>query len=440
MNRELAGTVSLDLAVVGAGYVGLVASACFAAAGHRVVCLDRDPARIAAILDGRLPVWEPGLPERLAAGRANLSFTTDPRAVATAEIVLLAVGTPSGLDAAVDLADLDAALEAVLPWLAPRALLVVKSTTPVGTLARVRERFGRAGLHNPLATCPEFLREGSAIADLDAPDRVVIGTDDPDAAARLAPLYPGAKRILRMDPASAELAKYAANALLAARVSFVNELADLATATGADIDAVREALAADHRIGPHHLEPGPGWGGSCCPKDLAALASFGRGHGVEATIAEAALRSNALHVERWVARIRDLLDPIAGRRIAAWGLAFKADTDDVRYSPALAVVRALADAGARVTVHDPVALVAARGVLGDRVGYAPDAWSALAGADALVIGTAWAAYRDADLARIARELPGRVIVDGRNLWRPATLAGGPLRYHSVGRPSVGGLA
>jgi UDPglucose 6-dehydrogenase len=432
----------MRIAVIGAGYVGLVAASCLAEAGNDVACVDRDPARIERLSRGELPLWEPGLEALIRAGVAaeRLSFRTDVRgAVGAAAVVFLAVGTPSGLEAAVDLGDLDAAVEALLSCLPADAIVALKSTVPVGTHARVTARLRREGLENPVASNPEFLREGSAIADFRRPDRVIVGADDPRAIALLrqlyAPFLATEDRLLAMDPPSAELTKYAANTLLAARVSFVNELSSLAEATGADMDHVRLGLGTDHRIGLDYLQASLGWGGSCFPKDVRALADLGRSLGAPIRTAEAAIEANDAHRDRWLGRIRGAFPSLEGRAIAIWGVAFKAQTSDVRHSPGAALARAMIAGGAAVSVHDPRAPV---DLFGDRARWAADPYDAAEGADALLVCTEWPEYRSPDFARLAAAMRGRDVFDGRNLWSLAWMAALPFRYHSVGRPTVGG--
>ncbi len=417
----------MTLAVVGLGYVGLVAAVCLAAAGHRVIGIEADPRRVDLLRSGHAPFWEPGVDDLLRQGLAsgNLTFTRDFSDLVEAEVVLLAVGTPSGLDAAVDTRDLEAAIADLAPHLGPDAVVVLKSTVPVGTQARVV-----AALGHPTASNPEFLREGSAISDFRSPDRVILGVTDPRAESALRRMYApfvASDRILVMDPASAELTKYAANTLLAARLSFLNELADLCGPTGADIHEVARGLAADHRIGPAFLAPSLGWGGSCLPKDVAALQALGQKHGVPLAIPAAAVASNTRHGERWIEAVHAALAPVRGRVVAAWGLAFKANTDDVRHSPALAVVESLLAAGAVVRAHDPRAMEAARRILGDRVHWCDHPAEALTHATALVIGTEWDDYR-----RPPVQGDLEVVCDGRNLWRDAPKSGWTFEYLAVG--------
>ncbi len=437
----------MRLAVIGSGYVGLVAAACLAREDHDVTVVDVDAARIDALRSGACPIYEPGLPALLDRGRAagRLRFTTDAtEAVADAGVVLLAVGTPSGRDGAVDLTQVEAAAHAVAAGLRAWTVIVLKSTVPVGTHERLADLIRqRAAAPFALVSNPEFLKEGAAIEDFLAPDRVIVGTEDADALAVMrrlyAPFLRHPDRLLVMDPRSAELTKYASNAMLAVRVGFMNELSRLCESVGADVDHLRRGMGADPRIGPDFLHASLGFGGSCLPKDVRALARLGDDAGAPQTVVRAAWDANLVQQEHFAGRVADALGgSLEGRVIAQWGLAFKAHTDDVRASAAIWVAQWLRRAGATLRLHDPAALDTGRAALGDtRVTYHRDPYEALDGAEALVIATEWPEYRHADLARMAHRMVRPLILDGRNLYPLARMADGPFTYHSVGRPSVG---
>ncbi len=447
--------------VIGSGYVGLVAAACFAEAGHRVLGVDVDPAKVEALRGGHSPIFEPGLEELLQRHLAGgtLAFTTDLReGIAEADAAFICVGTPPGEDGSADLryvlqvaADLGAAM-ALRPADAPALVVVDKSTVPVGTAARVHAVLeSRTDRAFEVVSNPEFLREGCALQDFFLPDRVVAGCRTDFAESVMKALYqpfldraraqdPARGRWFRMDPPSAELTKYAANAMLALRISFINEMAALAESVGADIDAVSTAIGADHRIGPAFLNPGPGFGGSCFPKDLQALLKVGREYGHPMMTLATTVEANRHQKMVLVRKIREHFGcrpgqpaPLRGRRFALWGLAFKPDTDDIREAMALEVIEVLLTMGAEVTVHDFEAMPNVRARIGDRVRYADDPLAACDGADALLIATEWPAYRSADLEAAATRMKARLIFDGRNLFRPEILERTGWTYHSLGR-------
>jgi UDPglucose 6-dehydrogenase len=433
----------MRLAVIGSGYVGLVAGAGFADFGNEVVCVDLDAERIRRLKEGIIPIHEPGLTElvkdNLAAGR--LSFTTAiGEAVAGADVVILAVGTPmSENDGAADLRYVDGAARDVARALTGYAVVVTKSTVPVGTAARIRAIMS-AETQQPfsVASNPEFLKEGDAVNDFMKPDRVVLGVDDERAGQTLRQLYaPFVRtndRIMVMDVASAELTKYASNAMLAVRISFMNELALLSERVGADIEKVRKAVGADPRIGPKFLFPGPGFGGSCFPKDIRALAHTARGTGMTLEVVEAADRANLRQKKVLGARVRDFFGgDLAGKRIAIWGLAFKPETDDIREAPALTVIADLRAAGAHVVGYDPVAMPAIKAQLGDALELASGEYAAVEGAHALVLVTEWKQFRGADFRRVKAAMAAPNVFDGRNIWDPATLRGLGFAYHAIGR-------
>jgi UDPglucose 6-dehydrogenase len=441
----------MRVSVVGCGYVGLVAAACLADVGHEVLCVDVDANKIARLNEGEIPIHEPGLDAIIARGRASgrLAFGTDlAAAVRHATVIVVAVGTPSGEDGSADLGHVLACARSLAAAMTRDTLIVVKSTVPVGTAARLRAqveaalRARGAGCRATVAANPEFLKEGYAVEDFLRPDRIVIGLDEADGVAaetlrRLyAPLNRVRDRLMFMSTRSAELTKYAANCMLAVRISFMNEMANLADATGADIEQVRLGVGADPRIGPHFLYAGVGFGGSCFPKDLRAMLRAAETAGEPAETIHAALRVNARQRGLLARRIVDFFDgDAAGRSVALWGLAFKANTDDVREASSLAIVEALLDAGATVRAYDPVAMANARAALGPRAGlhFAASALDALAGADVLAVVTEWREFRSPDFAALARALRARAVFDGRNLYDPSEVRAAGLHYFGIGR-------
>ena len=436
-------TVSfVRILVIGSGYVGLVVGACLAETGNDVVCADVDERKIRGLRQNVLPIYEPGLDElvRRNQEQGRLSFTTDVAdAAGSAEVVFIAVGTPSDEDGSADLRHVLAAAETVGRHLAREAVVVTKSTVPVGTAARVAEVLS-AHARVPFHVCsnPEFLKEGAAIEDFLRPDRVVLGVESDYARRVLAELYGPFVRtgrpILFMDIASAELTKYAANAMLATRISFMNEVAQLCEKLGADIDDVRRGIGSDARIGPAFLFPGPGYGGSCFPKDVKALLHTASTWDVPLSVVAAVEEVNERQKRVMFAKLAAALDDeLRGARVALWGLAFKPQTDDLRESPALTLVDALLGAGADVVAHDPVAMPAARARFGDRVTFVPTNYDALPGADALAVVTDWNEYRHPDFARMRSVLGRPIVVDGRNLYDPASMASLGFTYHSIGR-------
>ena len=435
----------MRICVVGSGYVGLVTAACLADSGNHVVAVDSDRAKVEGLRAGRCPFFEPGLEElvhnNVAAGR--LRFTERVAdTVAGVRVAFLAVGTPPRADGSADLTALENATRDLAAALTGHAVVVVKSTVPVGTGASLEALLAAHTPHRcSFVSNPEFLKEGAALADFLRPDRVVIGADDPAAGDEIAELHEPFVRnnrpILRMSRAAAELTKYAANAYLATRISFVNEIAEICQRLGVDINEVRRGIGADQRIGHHFLYHGLGYGGSCFPKDVQALASFGRAAGADCGLLDAVHRRNLAQRENMIRTIFERLGrDLRGKKLAAWGLAFKPETDDLREAPALTVIDALLAAGAQAAVHDPQALAAARAVFAGRVEYCEDPYAALAGADALLIHTEWMEYRSPDFERLRAALRQPLIFDGRNIYNPATLARYDLEYHSVGRPPV----
>jgi len=434
----------MRILVVGTGYVGLVVGACLAETGNAVVCADVDVPKIDDLQHNVLPIYEPGLEElvRRNQEQRRLRFSSDVASAAEeAEVIFLAVGTPPGEDGSADLRHVLAAAETVGRHLRNEAVIITKSTVPVGTAHKVAAVLGRHA-RVPFHVCsnPEFLKEGAAVEDFMRPDRVVLGAETDYARSVLAELYAPfvrtGKPILFMDIASAELTKYAANAMLATRISFMNELAMLCEQVGANVDSVRRGIGTDARIGPSFLFPGPGYGGSCFPKDVRALLCTAGLHGVPLGVVRAVHEANERQKHLLFDRLLDALDgDVRGARVAVWGLAFKPQTDDLRESPALALIGALLDAGASVTAHDPVAMAPARQLFGDHVTFAATSYDAADGADALAVVTDWNEYRHPDFVRLRDLLARPIVVDGRNLYQPAKMASLGFRYHSIGRPN-----
>jgi UDPglucose 6-dehydrogenase len=432
----------MRIAVIGAGYVGLVAGTCFAESGQDVTLVDVDPEKLAKLRAGKVPFYEPGLSDLLARNlrEGRLQFTADlAEAVRGARVAFIAVGTPEGQDGSADLSHVLAVAEQIGRAMTGPLIVVNKSTVPVGTAARVAETIRRQTAHAiSVVSNPEFLKEGAAVDDFLRPDRVVIGSDDEEARRVMADLYEPFVRtgnpILFMDPLSAEMTKYAANGLLAARISFMNELALLCDRVGADVDLVRRGVGSDRRIGGAFLFPGVGYGGSCFPKDVRALVATGEKAGLSLEMLKATDRVNERQKRVLFSRIQAHFGPsLAGKVIAVWGLAFKPRTDDVREAPALVLIQDLLSHGARVRVYDPEAMPTARRVLGDRVEYCAGNYQALEGADALAVVTEWNEFRRPDFERMRRLMRQPVIFDGRNIYEPARMREMGFRYSGMGR-------
>lgn len=432
----------MRLAVIGTGYVGLVAGAGFSDFGNDVACVDVDADKIARLLRGEVPIYEPGLDtlisKNVKAGR--LSFSTDViNAIRGAEVVFIAVGTPPAADGSADLSAVYAVAETIGKNMNGFKVVATKSTVPVGTADKIEEIIRRQTNEDfAVASNPEFLKEGDAINDFMKPDRVVIGSNHPRALEVLRHLYdPFVRtndRIHAMGARSAELTKYAANAMLATRISFMNDLAVLAEKVGADIDRVRKAVGADVRIGTKFLFPGPGYGGSCFPKDVAALVQTARAHGHELEIVQAVERVNARQKHLLGTKVRQHFgEKLGGRMIAVWGLAFKPETDDIREAPAITLIEDLLAAGATVRAHDPQAMPNIRAIFGDRITFCETMYEAATGADALVLVTEWHEYRRPDFDRIKRLLKNAAMFDGRNIWNPDELRSLGFWYTGIGR-------
>ncbi|MGE0353656.1 MAG: UDP-glucose/GDP-mannose dehydrogenase family protein [Gemmatimonadales bacterium] len=432
----------MRVAVIGSGYVGLVAGACLAETGNQVICADVDEAKVERLRQNDVPIYEPGLEPMIRRNQleGRLSFTADVGdAVERSEVVFIAVGTPSGEDGSADLQHVLDVARTIGRHMNGSKVVITKSTVPVGTAEKVRAAI-RAETSTPFHVCsnPEFLKEGAAIDDFMKPDRVVVGVDSPEAREVLEQLYAPFVRtgnpILFMDIASAEVTKYAANAMLATRISFMNQIATFCEAVGADVQAVRKGIGTDRRIGPAFLFPGPGYGGSCFPKDVRALILSGRDIGHPFDLLDAVEVVNARQKRVLLEKILGALGPdLAGRRVGVWGLAFKAETDDMRESPSIPLIEGLLDAGATVTAHDPKALETARAVFGSRITYAAEPYQAVRGASALAIVTEWLVYRNPDFDRLRKLLERPLIIDGRNLYEPERLAALGFEYHGIGR-------
>ncbi|MFN0093605.1 MAG: UDP-glucose dehydrogenase family protein, partial [Dehalococcoidia bacterium] len=413
------------IAVLGCGYVGAVSAACFAKLGHDVECIDLDPQRVRLLQGGRSPIHEPGLEELLAGGIAagRLSFRASYPDRIDAQIVFIAVNTPESQEGAADIRAVRDAVSMVAPRLSPGSIIVNKSTVPIGTAELVAGMAHRAGNHGiAVVSNPEFLREGSAISDFLLPDRIVLGSDSADALDRVAALYAGIEApVLRVDVRTAEMIKYASNAFLAVKIGFMNEIANLCDGVGADVHVVAKGMGLDKRIGSKFLHPGPGYGGSCFPKDTRALAALGDEHQAPQRIVTAAIDVNLRQRQLVVDRLAAALDGVQGREVAVLGLAFKPNTDDVRESPALYVCRALVTGGAHVRAFDPVASAPAAAALADiaaHLVFAASVEHAVADADAIVIMTEWNEFRGLDLAGVKALMRGRLIVDARNVLDP----------------------
>ncbi|HSK20594.1 MAG TPA: UDP-glucose/GDP-mannose dehydrogenase family protein [Longimicrobiales bacterium] len=435
----------MRVAVVGTGYVGLVVGAGLADTGNDVTCVDIDENKIGRLNRGEIPIYEPGLDKlverNLEDGR--LTFSTDvATAVRDAQVIFIAVGTPPGEDGSADLQHVLAVAETIGRSMSDEKVVVTKSTVPVGTAARVRAVI-REHTDLPVHVCsnPEFLKEGAAVDDFMKPDRVVIGVDSEHARKVLGELYAPFVRtgnpILFMDVASAEITKYAANAMLATRISFMNMIARLCDDVGADVSLVRQGVGSDERIGNSFLFAGAGYGGSCFPKDVKALIRTLADRGLDSGILDAVERVNEAQKQALLRMIDDAFpDGLDGRRFGVWGLSFKPETDDMREAPSIVVIEGLLERGAQVTAHDPEALDVARSVFGDRIGYADNNYDAITDADALVIITEWKQYRQPDFERIRGMLRQPLVFDGRNLFNPDRMRELGFEYVSIGRPRV----
>jgi UDPglucose 6-dehydrogenase len=435
----------MKIAVVGTGYVGLVTGTCFADSGNDVTCVDIDENKVRRLSGGEVPIFEPGLAElverNLEAGR--LRFTTDLAAtVKSARIVFLAVGTPQADDGAADLSAIWKVVEGIAPHLRSNAIVVTKSTVPVGTNSRIHSRLRElTGRECDVASNPEFLKEGAAIDDFMKPDRVVVGVRRSDVAETLRELYAPflrtEKPFLSMSPESAEMTKYAANALLATKISFINEMANLCERMGGDINDVRRGMGHDARIGFAFLFPGVGYGGSCFPKDVRALGATARECGVEPRILDAVDEVNRRQKSVILNKmLRVFGEDLAGKSFAVWGLSFKPRTDDIREAPALTLIDGLLERGATIRVHDPEAMENVQALYGNKLQYSKTPLETLANVDALAIMTEWAEFRNPDFDAMRSAMRRPIVFDGRNLYEPRAMKASGFAYHSIGRVSV----
>jgi UDPglucose 6-dehydrogenase len=431
----------MRLAIIGTGYVGLVAGTCFADSGNDVVCVDIDQGKIRALQEGQVPIYEPGLEEliRKNCREGRLTFSTDlASAVRPSQVVFIAVGTPEGETGDADLQYVLAAARQIGQAIERYTVVVNKSTVPVGTADKVRETIAATTkVDFDVVSNPEFLKEGAALDDFLRPDRVVIGSASEQARALMAELYGPFVRtehpILFMDPRSAELTKYAANAMLATRISFMNDVALLCERVGADVDAVRKGMGADRRIGYPFLFPGVGYGGSCFPKDVKALVATAREFGIELDLLRAVERTNERQKRLLLQKALRHFGSVSDRTFAVWGLSFKPKTDDMREAPSIEVIEGLLGKGARVTCHDPVAERAAHRHFGDRVRYVATPYEALEGAEALFVVTEWNEFRHPDFDRMKALMRTPVIFDGRNVYDPARMRDKGFVYYGIGR-------
>lgn len=436
----------MNIAIVGTGYVGLVSGACFAEVGIDVTCVDIDTEKINRLREGLIPIYEPGLDDLVSrnAKAGRLHFTTSlSSCIDNVDVVFCAVGTPPDEDGSADLRYVEAVAREFGSIINRYTIFVTKSTVPVGTSKIVRQAINEELARRDrlvdfdLASNPEFLKEGAAIKDFMSPDRVVIGTDSPRARKVMERLYRpfllNNFRVIFMDIASAEMTKYAANSMLATRISFMNDIANLCELVGADANMVRKGIGSDARIGNKFLYPGCGYGGSCFPKDVKALAKTGRDAGYTMNIIEAVERVNDNQKHVVARKLRRELGPLKGKRIAIWGLAFKPETDDMREAPSLVVIDELLREGAEVSVYDPVAMDECRRRLGDRVSYARDMYDAAMDADALALMTEWKQFRLPSWRVVHKAMRGNLVVDGRNIYDPAELAEEGFTYKCIGR-------
>lgn len=438
----------MKIGIIGTGYVGLVTGTCFAESGNDVICVDTDSAKIEGLKQGQIPIYEPGLGEMLQRNRneERMVFTTNVEdAVRSSLILFIAVGTPSGEDGSADLQHVLAVAGAIGRHITEFKIVVNKSTVPVGTGAMVRnvieQELAKRGESIPfdVVSNPEFLKEGNAIEDFMKPDRVVVGCDDPRTAEIMKELYAPfvrtGKPVLVMDVPSAEMTKYAANAMLATKISFMNDIANLCELLGANVDNVRKGIGSDSRIGYSFIFPGTGYGGSCFPKDVRALLRTAGQHDYQLQIIQAVETVNERQKTVLFKKLTDIFGAdLRDQTFAVWGLAFKPNTDDMREAPAIVLINALLQAGARVQVYDPEAMDEAKKIFADRIHYAKKSYEALDGAEALLVVTEWNEFRRPNFDRIKELLRQPVIIDGRNLYDPARMKNHGFIYHSIGRP------
>src|SRR5918993_1313956 len=432
----------MKIAVVGTGYVGLVAGAGFAESGNDVICVDKDAAKVAMLRRGKIPIYEPGLEELVRRNKVEgrLVFTTDlPKAVRASEVILIAVGTPQGEDGSADLRHVMNVARDIAKAMNGYKVIVNKSTVPVGTAEKVREIVRRETTHPfSVVSNPEFLKQGAAVDDFMKPDRVVIGAEDPRAAEIMVKLHKPFTRtgapIMVMDCPSAELSKYASNAILATKISFMNEVANVCDLFGADVDRVRQAVGSDKRIGSSFLFPGVGYGGSCFPKDVKALVRFSSDKKYDFKILKAVESVNELQKRVLVKKMETHFGgQVKGKTIAVWGLAFKPKTDDMREAPAVPFIQALLTKGVKIRAYDPEAMKVAKTIFGNKVSYSAKNYDALKNADALAVVTEWHEFREPDFARMKKLMRTPVVFDGRNIYQPDQMKSLGFNYISIGR-------
>lgn len=431
----------MRVCVVGTGYVGLVAGACFSDSGNHVTCLDVDKDKIQKLQQGVIPIFEPGLDELVERNSKakRLRFTSDAEdALKDAQLVFIAVGTPSAADGSLDLKYVLSAAKTVKEKVRNNAIIVLKSTVPVGTADKVRDAIKGCQYHIEVVSNPEFLKEGTAINDFLRPERVVIGTDSEEARATMADLYAPFIRsgnpIYFMDNRSAELAKYAANAFLAMKISFINKLANMCETVGASIHDVRRAIVSDSRIGNKFLYPGCGYGGSCFPKDVQGLIQLGKEYDIPLELFESVHQTNQSQKRVLFSKIKKHFGDVKGKTVAVWGLSFKPMTDDMREAPSVSLIGELLENNCKVKAYDPVANKEAKKMFEDKIQLCDDAYDALKGADVLAICTEWNEFRSPDFDVLKKELKSPVIVDGRNLYNPASIEAQGFKYYCIGRP------
>ena len=432
----------MKLTIIGTGYVGLVTGTCFADSGNDVICMDIDKKKIDALKKGVVPIYEPGLKELIQKNykEGRLHFTTDMKnAVRRSDIIFIAVGTPPDNNGATDLAAIKAVAREIGSSMNGHKIIVTKSTVPVGTADRIKKIIaGETSHHFDIASNPEFLKEGAAIDDFMKPDRVIVGVENEETGKALKSLYEPFTRtgnpIILTDIRSSEMIKYAANAMLATKISFINEIANLCTMSGANIDDVRKGIGYDNRIGHLFLFPGVGYGGSCFPKDVKSVIHVGKKYGYAMDLLTAVDRVNDRQKALMPAVIkRHFNGKLKGRRFALWGLAFKPKTDDIREAPSLVIIDALLKAGASVAAHDPEAVKNVKALYGRKIQYANDPYEALKGADGLVLVTEWNEYRKPDFDRMLHLMKGRVVFDGRNIFDKQQLSDAGFAYYGIGR-------
>jgi len=435
----------MKITVVGTGYVGLVVGTCFAETGHSVICVDKNPDIVERLSRGEIPIYEPGLEELVAHNteEERLSFTTDlSEAVRRSTMAFLCVGTPEGEDGRADLSQVWEATREIAEAMEGYCIVVSKSTCPVGTCDKIKQILAEHTRHEfDVVSNPEFLKEGAAVDDFLRPDRVVIGTDNVRVEQIMRELYEPFVRtgnpILSMDIRSSEFTKYACNTMLASRISMMNELATMAAALGADISHVREGMAMDSRIGPAFLFPGLGFGGSCFPKDVEAFSTLAREAGVPSHMVDAIQLVNREQRQRFITQVLDYFNgDVTGKKFAIWGASFKPKTDDLRDAPSLDVIRGLLEKGAAVSVYDPAAQDGLRRLFDNSIEVVEKNYDALSGAEGLIICTEWNEFRRPDFDRMAELMKGKVVFDGRNIYKPDMLERAGFHYFSIGRPSV----